>query len=139
MKHEWFKLGLYPRLDESELSRKYPSTTALPRVYGSKCEKLVTAYLRSLRKHADKVLEDRVGRGVLATTPREYIVTVPAMWSEQAQDVTRACAEKAGMGAKDKIQIISEPEAAGIYALDTMTALDLRISDTFVVCDAGGG
>lgn len=55
--------------------------------------------------------------------------------SDQAQATTRHCAEKAGMG---NMQIITEPEAAGIYALKNMR-LGLKEDDTFVLCDAGGG
>jgi molecular chaperone DnaK (HSP70) len=61
------------------------------------------------------------------------------MWSEKAQDRTRACAEKAGMGSK--VDIISEPEAAAIRILEEMKEdeYSFKNGDTFVVCDAGGG
>ena len=61
------------------------------------------------------------------------------MWSDRAQALTRECAEKAGMGNGEKIQIISEPEAAAIYALDVMDPHIIKAGDTFVICDAGGG
>lgn len=35
--------------------------------------------------------------------------------------------------------MISEPEAAAIYALDAMDPHNVKVGDTFVVCDAGGG
>ena len=66
-------------------------------------------------------------------------VTVPAVWTDAAQAKTRACAEKAGMGAGSALRIISEPEAAAIHALSVMEHLDIQIGDTFVLCDAGGG
>ena len=37
------------------------------------------------------------------------------------------------------LQIISEPEAAAIYALHAMDPHSISIGDTFVLCDAGGG
>ena len=43
------------------------------------------------------------------------------------------------MGRGDKLQIISEPEAAATYALDALDPHHLKVDDTFVVCDAGGG
>ncbi|KAL8971527.1 MAG: hypothetical protein Q9183_001011 [Haloplaca sp. 2 TL-2023] len=49
------------------------------------------------------------------------------------------CAERAGMGEGDQLQLISEPEAAAIYALQQMRGDELVIGDTFVLCDAGGG
>lgn len=40
----------------------------------------------------------------------------------------------------DHVQIITEPEAAGIYALTSMPAtIFLKKNDTFVLCGAGGG
>lgn len=69
----------------------------------------------------------------------EYIITTPAIWSESAQAKTRSCAEKAGMGKGDDLQIISEPEAAATYALHNLSPHDIKIGDTFVLVDAGGG
>ena len=43
------------------------------------------------------------------------------------------------MGRGDLLQIISEPEAAATYALDALNPHDVKIGDTFVLCDAGGG
>ena len=43
------------------------------------------------------------------------------------------------MGREDRLQIISEPEAAATYALDALDPHDLKVGDTFVLCDAGGG
>ena len=35
--------------------------------------------------------------------------------------------------------MISEPEAAALYALNALDPHDLKIGDTFMLCDAGGG
>ena len=43
------------------------------------------------------------------------------------------------MGKGSGLQLVSEPEAAAIYALADMDPLDLRIGDIYVLCDAGGG
>lgn len=43
------------------------------------------------------------------------------------------------MGRGDLLQIISEPEAAATYALDALNPHDVKVGDTFVLCDAGGG
>ncbi|KAK2592046.1 hypothetical protein QQS21_010246 [Conoideocrella luteorostrata] len=140
--HEWFKLGLCNnfegrRAQESELLAKYPSTTALAPVGGADCEKLVVNFLTAVRQCVDDSL-----LGVDETvynTPREYIITVPALWDHAEQDKTRTCAQRAGIGAASKVQVISEPEAAGIYALDSMQRIGLQVGHTFVICDAGGG
>lgn len=68
-------------------------------------------------------------------TPIEYILTVPALWSDRARNLTFECAKKAGMS---RISCISEPEAAAIYTLSAIQPNSLQIDDNFVVCDAGG-
>lgn len=117
-----------------------------------------TDFMTALRKQAKRDLKHKLGTALLST-PIEYIVsrhentsfvskfpstdlvqiTVPAVWSDMAQAKTRACAEAAGMGKGTALQIISEPEAAALYALDAMDPHDLKIGNTFVLCDAGGG
>ena len=56
-----------------------------------------------------------------------------------AQAKTRACADAAGMGAGAALHIISEPEAAAVWALTALDPHGLKIGDTFMICDAGGG
>ena len=56
-----------------------------------------------------------------------------------AQAATRACADAAGMGAGAALHVISEPEAAALYALTTLDPHGLKIGDTIMLCDAGGG
>lgn len=43
------------------------------------------------------------------------------------------------MGTGSALHIISEPEAAAMYALDAMDPHNIKVGDTFVLCDAGGG
>lgn len=43
------------------------------------------------------------------------------------------------MGVGKALQIVTEPEAAAIWALQQAAPYDLDIGDTFIVCDAGGG
>lgn len=140
--HEWFKLGLCPdyedrRAVESELLRKYPSTTALPVVKGENAKKLIVDYLSSLKNRVDEHFSELDMH--VSELSREYIITVPAIWDHKEQDGTRTCAERAGMGEKSQLQVISEPEAAAIYALNEMSKIGLKVGETFVICDAGGG
>jgi len=139
LRHQWFKLDLDPTQSRgiSDLSRQYPDQHALPPGYSASSEKLCTDYLRALRTHTEEVLKYKLAASILRTTPIEYIITVPAVWSDAAQAKTRSCAEAAGMG--KNLQIISEPEAAAIYALHAMDPHSIQVGDTFVLCDAGGG
>lgn len=121
------------------MGKQLPDLKALPPSYALSSERLVTDYLTALRKHAEQVLRYYLPKSALHSTPISFIITVPAVWCDAAQSKTRICAERAGMGPASSICIISEPEAAAIYALDAMDAHGLHIGDTFVLCDAGGG
>lgn len=94
-------------------------------------------YLTDLRKHAEEIMTNTYGDFVLSQMSREYIITVPAVWDDKPQGKTQYCAQKAGMG--NHVQIITEPEAAGIYALTSFPTVALKKNDTFILCDAGGG
>lgn len=83
-----------------------------------------------------EILKISLCENVLETTELEFIITVPAIWSEAAQDRTRSCAERAGMGTG--LKLISEPEAAIMHAVDQELS-HMEIGDIVVVCDAGGG
>ena len=43
------------------------------------------------------------------------------------------------MGLSHALHIVSEPEAAAVYALDVLDPHAIEVGDTFVLCDAGGG
>jgi molecular chaperone DnaK (HSP70) len=67
---------------------------------------------------------------------QEWIITVPAVWSIKAKDVTRACALAAGM---TNVAMTTEPEAAAAYAMQKLDRSYLKIGDSITICDAGGG
>ncbi|KAL8736565.1 MAG: hypothetical protein Q9181_002356 [Wetmoreana brouardii] len=140
-RHQWFKLGLDPSQSRgtSELAKQYPDPNAAPPAYGHSPEELVKDYLTALRSHAERVLRHKLPESALSSTPVEFVITVPAVWSDRAQAATRRCAEQAGMGTGSSLHIITEPEAAAMYALDAMDPHNIKVGDTFVLCDAGGG
>ena len=125
--------------DKDSLARKYPGSKRLPTQPSSNNrattpQKLTTDYLRALRRN---VLD-----AVLQRTQREYIIAVPAVWTEKARELTAQCAVDAGMGSEEKLHLVPKPEASAIYAiwkLDPVNAGGLEVGDTFVLCDAGGG
>lgn len=93
-------------------------------------------YLTELVKHARDTLTRRYGELFISTTRLEFVLTVPAIWSDDAKDATLRAARKAGM---ENIRMISEPEAAAVYTLQAIQPNHLRVGDNFIVCDAGGG
>lgn len=84
-------------------------------------------------------LTRRYGESFMASTKVDFVITCPAVWSNAAKNVTLQAAERAGMGLKADIQIISEPEAAAVYTLKAIQPNHLSVGDNFIVCDAGGG
>ncbi|KAL8673655.1 MAG: hypothetical protein Q9168_001910 [Polycauliona sp. 1 TL-2023] len=140
-RHQWFKLLLDPSQSRNTtgLSSKYPDSTGGMPAYEQGPEKLVKDYSTALRIHAERVLRNKLPQSALTSIPIEFVITVPAVWSDRAQASTRRCAEQAGMGTGSSLHVISEPEAAAMYALDAMDPHNIKVGDTFVLCDAGGG
>lgn len=141
LRHQWFKLDLDPFQHRGtwNLAAQFPDPAASPPGYDKSTEKIVTDYLTSLRKHAEQVLRYKLPASALLSTPIEFVITVPAVWSDAAQAKTRTCAQNAGMGLGSALHIISEPEAAAMYALDAMKPHNTQVGETFVLVDAGGG
>ncbi|KAK3904103.1 chaperone protein DnaK [Staphylotrichum tortipilum] len=133
---EWFKLDLDPSLQ----SMGTAVTTAASRG-GRNVDRLVTDYMSALGEHLMYTLREKLSESVVKNTSLEFVVTVPAIWSDLAKDKTRqACQRAAGLSTtKSPIHMISEPEAAAIYALHGLDPHGLKVGDSFVICDAGGG
>ncbi|SPO03477.1 related to hsp70 protein [Cephalotrichum gorgonifer] len=71
-------------------------------------------------------LKSRLTEDVVNSVPIDFVITVPAIWTDQAKEATGAAAREAGL------------EAATVYTLKDM-APRLGIGQKLVVCDAGGG
>jgi molecular chaperone DnaK (HSP70) len=108
---------------------------------GKDVDQLVTDFISALGNHLTYTLREKLGEQVVKSTPLEFVVTVPAIWSDLAKDKTRkACQSASGLQAgKAPIHLVSEPEAAAIYALHGLDPHGLKVGDTVVVVDAGGG
>ena len=89
-------------------------------------------------EHTIETLTRRYGESFMSTTPVDFVLTVPAVWSDAAKNATLQAAERAGMGNRHDLKLISEPEAAAVYTLKTIQPSGLKEGDNFIVCDAGG-
>jgi len=134
-RREWFKLALQPEAYSNSFGLKDKYRSRIPHYDESQCARMIIDYLRSMKTAFDMLMRRRHANQMRT----EFTITVPAIWTERSKDNMRAYAAQAGMGTKSTIQIIKEPEAAGIYALVKMAGLGLELDDTFVFCDAGGG
>ncbi|KAK1077163.1 hypothetical protein LTR33_008322, partial [Friedmanniomyces endolithicus] len=108
-----------------------------------KCERTVmdavSDYLTKIYEHTMETLNRRYGESFVNSTPVEFVLTVPAVWSDAAKNATLQAAERAGMGNRHELKLISEPEAAAVYTLRSIQPSRLRVGDNYIVCDAGGG
>ncbi|KIX07783.1 uncharacterized protein Z518_02437 [Rhinocladiella mackenziei CBS 650.93] len=99
-------------------------------------------FLSGVKKHLEDSLKTRYGK-IASLFERDIVITVPAVWSDRAKDLTCQAVSRAGFhDANTTISIITEPEAAAIYALKEMREgpfSHISVGDNFIVCDAGGG
>ncbi|KAF2748930.1 actin-like ATPase domain-containing protein [Sporormia fimetaria CBS 119925] len=107
--------------------------------HGKTVQEAVSDYLRQIYEHTMESLTRRYGETFMSMTDVEFVLTVPAIWTDQAKDATLKAAERAGMGSRGELKLISEPEAAAVYTLKAIQPHNLKVGDNFVVCDAGGG
>ena len=129
-------------LDRSQKLPFYVSpleTAAQLKKFNKNVVDAVSDYLTQVYNHTMETLTRRYGESFMASTKVEFVLTCPAVWSDAAKNTTLQAAERAGMGAKSDIQMISEPEAAAVYTLKAIQPNHLSAGDNFVVCDAGGG
>lgn len=112
-------------------------TAAQLRKYDKTVMDAVSDYLAQLYKHTMDTLARRYGETFMSTTKVQFVLTVPAVWSDAAKNATLQAAERAGMGNRHDLRLISEPEAAAVYTLKAIQPNHLRIGDNFIVCDAG--
>lgn len=107
---------------------------------GQDIEKFVIDYLTELCRYVKQHLRDQISDAVVDTTPFQYVLTVPAIWSDLAKQKTVDAFAKAMQVVDTKsIYPITEPEAAAICVLQQMDRHELKAGDCFLVVDAGGG
>ncbi|GES97262.1 hypothetical protein GLOIN_2v1783294 [Rhizophagus clarus] len=129
---ELFKLHLLKSIKESE-------KPILPRKLNYKI--VIRDFMKKLGNDVKESLKKRwlnldFERNVL------YILTVPAEFDDEAIEAFRECVFDAGL-LKDKdsnnIRIITEPEAASIQCLNSISEHNLNPGDLFMIVDCGGG
>lgn len=82
-------------------------------------------YLRELYGYVSERLKRQLGAATFDLTPIECWITLPAIWSEEAKDVTLRAAKQAGFGSRtdDEVYTIAEPEDAAIATLRGYSAM----------------
>lgn len=130
-------------INDLRLDQEYDDPEDAPPGYpGRSVVDIVADYLTEVRKVVWQRLVRQYRGSLLAGLKKELVVTVPAVWSDRAKDLTLQAIKRADFKA-DTISLIPEPEAGAVYTLKCMTEgiykNDVNVGDMFVVCDAGGG
>lgn len=117
-------LAVSPRSAASQFKRDMGSSTMMPLNHHNVDPITLSAcVLESLRKDAERALDESISRAV---------ITVPAYFNENQRYATKCAAELAGLTVE---RILNEPTAAAIAY-----GLDRREDETqFLVFDLGGG
>lgn len=97
---------------------------------------VATDFIHAIFQHALRKIEAKYPKSYLEMLDKQYVLSVPAVWSDKAKDATLRAARNAGIA---PIQLIKEPEAAALFTLNEMGSKGLRVGDALVLCDAGGG
>ncbi|KAL5355296.1 hypothetical protein BJX96DRAFT_170538 [Aspergillus floccosus] len=99
--------------------------------------RVASDYLRNLVAHVKDMLDRRFGSAI-QSMKLEYVLTVPAVWSDMARSASIIAAKEAGIPTQH-LTLVSEPEAAALHCLRSIRPNTIGNGDVVVVCDAGGG
>ncbi|KAI9473984.1 MAG: hypothetical protein EXX96DRAFT_488202, partial [Benjaminiella poitrasii] len=98
-----------------------------------------------LEKFYSYIKADMVRKGFNQNFDKQarFCLTVPAMWTDKSKQIMRDAALKAGIineaDHRDRLMLISEPEAAALYCERMCDKFNMQQEEEFMICDAGGG
>ncbi|GES81263.1 hypothetical protein GLOIN_2v1470298 [Rhizophagus clarus] len=105
-------------------------------------KKAISDYLRELGKLIKETVTTR-WPNINFMTQVKIIVTVPAEFSEKSKSIMRECIYNAGLINElhtNRLQFTTEPEAAAIYCMRTLSEhFDNPVGTSFLIVDCGGG
>lgn len=144
IKCEWFKLFLEPHAlrDQSTIDPRLP-----PIPPGKKPIHLIVDFLSCMWEYAKEQITREIG-AVADLDSADVWLTVPAAWDARGCDLMRDAAISAGLVRsvsardrdwRDRLHIITEPEAAAVHCAYLTDLHKLMPSQIFMICDAGGG
>jgi molecular chaperone DnaK (HSP70) len=84
-------------------------------------EQLARDYLSALKNHLLYTLDQKLG-AAFRSVALEFVLTVPAIWSEVAKEKTLRACQSAGFRADVPISLVSEP----VIYIKTLRNIDLR-------------
>ncbi|KAF4449449.1 hypothetical protein F53441_7311 [Fusarium austroafricanum] len=145
---KWFKLLLLePRDTPSGVASSTQIQEARRLVNNSNKTpvKIVSIFLRRLWNHSMEAIRRSIGEDVMNRSKFRVVITLPAIWPPYAQQRMKEAAQQSGMlnqrsAGTTTLHFVSEPEAAALATIkDLSKRSSIKVGDTIVVCDAGGG
>ncbi|KAK7676061.1 hypothetical protein QCA50_020985 [Cerrena zonata] len=143
VKCEWFKLFLEPHaLRDGSVDPRLPSLPA-----GKQAIDLIIDFLTCLWEYAKQQVTRDIG-AVADLDSADVWLTVPAAWDARGCQIMRDAAIAAGLvqsaragdvNWRDRLRVITEPEAAAVHCAYLTDLHKLRPNQNFMICDAGGG
>jgi len=108
----WFKILLEPENKYEKTPEQVIDSKANLEKLGKTAQDAVTDYLRLLWSYALEHIRKHIPKDDDDNQSPKVVITVPAMWSDAAKELTRQAAEDAGI--PGDISLVSEPEAAAL-------------------------
>ncbi|KAE8371983.1 hypothetical protein BDV26DRAFT_275028 [Aspergillus bertholletiae] len=136
---KWFKLLLESSHTLRAKAEPIVASTSLLRDLDKSVDDVATDFLHLLWEYAQDDIRKEYGPNWNTMYKVKVVLTVPAIWSPAAANKTKDVARAAGL--PDNVFLVSEPEAAALAIMREKNAegSSLKVGDSFVVCDAGGG
>ncbi|KAI1809249.1 hypothetical protein GGS20DRAFT_596836 [Poronia punctata] len=145
----WFKLLLLEKNDLPTHLENSGHLAMARKLLNETRESVITIiadYLSEVWKHVVDRIEKSRSQQFARTHPYHIVVTVPAIWQDYAIKKMEMALHQAGILAPrpqagpTTWSFISEPEAAAIAAIEGHNKYEtLRVGQTFVIADLGGG
>ncbi|KAF9511532.1 hypothetical protein BS47DRAFT_1330881 [Hydnum rufescens UP504] len=141
---EWFKLFLDPTVLRDGEAVDLPLPKLPP---GKQAIDLIIDFLGCLWDYAKGQITREIG-AVADLNVADVWLTVPAAWDSRGCQIMRDAALSAGLVGsahandrdwRDRLHIITEPEAAAVHCAHLTNLHQLRPTQNFMICDAGGG
>lgn len=90
---------------------------------------VVSDFLKSVLEITTASIERTYDSRFVCDSMVEYVLTIPAIWSDSAKALTVQAAESAGFGIhRDDFNLVSEPESAAAYTLKAIQPNNLKAS-----------
>ena len=131
----FIELLLDPKHHVSQISKAALASIKLPGTMNKTVGDVATDYIRKIWNYTKEDIQKTLGDTWESLHTLRLVVTLPANWPLEVNDIILDAACKAGN--QYMVQILTEPKAAALAVLQENENLVLKTEDSFLVCHAG--